>query len=141
MLFNRALTAAEIAALYNGGSGTEDHLRQRSMQASYTANGWNFDTAEDFAVKVDFNYSDVSAAEAWAGLTVGDDVNYVSISSGSDGGAGISTMKRWLTAAWYLSESRGLPIMERCISRMTRPRRSSILAMPVRCGTHTLAGN
>ena len=59
MIFNRALTAEEIAALYNGGSGTET-ISGGSQQASYSANGWSFDTAEDFAVKVDFHYSDVS---------------------------------------------------------------------------------
>ena len=71
--------------MYNGGSGTET-LSSGSQQASYSANGWNLDTAEDFAVKVDFHYSDVSAAEGWIGMSVGDDANYVSISSGSDGG-------------------------------------------------------
>jgi hypothetical protein len=85
MIFNRALTAAEIAALYNGGSGTET-ISGGSQQASYSANGWKLDTAEDLAVKVDFHYGDVSVSEGWAGITVGDDVNYVSISSGSDGG-------------------------------------------------------
>ena len=68
MLFNRALTAAEIAALYNGGSGTET-ISGGSQQASYSANGWSLDTAEDFAVKVDFHYSDVSTAEGWVGIS------------------------------------------------------------------------
>jgi hypothetical protein len=85
MVFNKALTAAEISALYNGGNGTET-LNQGSQQASYSANGWKLNMAEDLAVKVDFHYGDVSTAEGWIGLSVGDDTNYVSISSGSDGG-------------------------------------------------------
>ena len=51
----------------------------------YTANGWRLDMAEDFAVKLDYHYSDVSMAEGWIGMSVGDDANYVSISAGSDG--------------------------------------------------------
>ena len=35
-------------------------------------------------VKIDFHYSDLSAAEGWIGINVGDDANYVSISVGSD---------------------------------------------------------
>jgi len=85
MVFNRALTAEEIATLYNAGNGTE--TLSDSHQASYTANGWKFDVAYDFQVKVDFHYSDLSVAEGWIGMNVGDDANYVSISSGSDGGA------------------------------------------------------
>jgi lysophospholipase L1-like esterase len=50
----------------------------------YNANGWNIDIAYDFEVKVDFHYSDLSVAEGWIGMNVGDDVNYVSISVGSD---------------------------------------------------------
>jgi hypothetical protein len=88
MVFNRALTAEEIAALYNGGSGTEIIPGGGGeQQASYAANGWSFDTAEDLAVKVDFHYGDISAAEGWIGMSVGDDVNYVSISTGSDSNA------------------------------------------------------
>ena len=85
MVFNRALTAAEIAALYNGGNGTED-IDAGSQKASYSANGWKLDTAEDLAVKVDFHYSGTSTAEGSIGLSVGDDTNFVSISTGSDGG-------------------------------------------------------
>jgi hypothetical protein len=85
MVFNRALTAEEITALYNAGNGTE--TLSESHQASYTANGWTFDTAEDFAVKVDFHYSDISSAGGWAGMSVGDDTNYVSVSAGYNGGA------------------------------------------------------
>ncbi len=53
----------------------------------YKANGWTFDTAKDFAFKVDFHYSDVSASDGWIGVSVGDDANYVSISVGSDSNA------------------------------------------------------
>jgi hypothetical protein len=83
MIFNRALTAEEIAALYNEGAGTED-IAGTQRQAYYSANGWSFDTAEDFELKVDFNYSDVSLADGWVEINVGDDANYVSISAGSD---------------------------------------------------------
>jgi hypothetical protein len=69
--------------LYNGGNGTED-LSAESHRASYAANGWSFDTAKDLAMKVDFHYGDISAAEGWIGMSVGDDANYVSISTGSD---------------------------------------------------------
>jgi hypothetical protein len=86
MIFNRAMTAEEIAALYNAGNGTED-LSAESHQASYAANGWSLDTAQDLAVKVDFHHSDVSLAESWVGISVGDDTNYVAISAGSDGNA------------------------------------------------------
>jgi hypothetical protein len=83
MLFNRVLTNDEIAALYNAGNGTED-ISGGSYQASYAANGWSFDVAEDFAVKVDFHYSDTSGSDGWTGMSVGDDANYVSISTGAD---------------------------------------------------------
>jgi len=59
--------------------------RMISLPAFYAANGWKLDTARDFAVKVDFNYSGVSLAEGWIGMNIGDDANYVSISVGSDG--------------------------------------------------------
>ncbi len=86
MIFDRALTADEISALYNAGNGRET-LSDGSHQVSYKANGWSFDTAEDFAVKVDYHYGDVSTADGWMGMSVGDDVNYVSISVGSDNDA------------------------------------------------------
>ncbi len=85
MIFDRALTAAEISALYNGGNGTE--TLSESHHASYTANGWSFDVNEDIAVKVDFHYSGVSTTDGWMGMSIGDDVNYVSISVGSDNDA------------------------------------------------------
>ncbi len=52
--------------------------------ADYTANGWSLDVTEDFAVKVDFHYSDVSSGDGWVGLTVADNNSYASISAGSD---------------------------------------------------------
>src|SRR4030042_1573603 len=71
--------------LYNQGSGTEN-ISGSPAQASYNANGWFLDTEQDIEVSVDYHYGAVSASEGWAGITVGDDVNYVSISVGSDGG-------------------------------------------------------
>jgi hypothetical protein len=87
MIFDRALTGDEIAMLYNQGQGTEDISGGGSpQQASYNANGWSLDTGQDLAVSVDYHYGAVSVIEGWAGITVGDEVNYVSISVGSDGG-------------------------------------------------------
>ena len=91
MIFNRALTAAEIAALYNQGSGTETIPGAEApamQQASFAPNGWRLDTSRDLAVKVDFHYGDTSSTEGWTGISVGDNANnYVSISAGSDGNA------------------------------------------------------
>jgi hypothetical protein len=84
MLFNRVLTNDEIAVLYNAGNGTED-ISGGSYHASYAANGWSLDVGGDFAVKVDFHYSDTSGSDGWTGISVGDDANYVSISTGADG--------------------------------------------------------
>ncbi|MCJ7729782.1 MAG: hypothetical protein MUO27_07905, partial [Sedimentisphaerales bacterium] len=58
-----------------------------NFSAFYNANGWSFDAAEDIAVKIDFHYSNVSMAEGWIGISIGDDANYVSISTGSDSNA------------------------------------------------------
>ena len=85
MVFDRALTADEIAMLYNEGQGTED-ISGGTKQAAYNANGWSLDTGQDLAVSVDYHYGSVSSSDGWAGITVGDEVNYVSISVGSDGG-------------------------------------------------------
>jgi len=52
--------------------------------AFYNANGWGLDITKDFAAKVDFHYSSISAEEGWIGISIGDDVNHVSISVGSD---------------------------------------------------------
>jgi hypothetical protein len=89
MIFNKALTNEDITALYNAGNGTETVPNGYfgDQQSSYSANEWKFDVAYDFEVKVDFHYSDLSVADGWIGMNVGDDANYVSISSGSDGGA------------------------------------------------------
>ena len=59
--------------------------RLGKFTAFYKANGWSFDVVEDFAVKVDFHYSAISAAKGWVGISVGDDANYVLISAGSNG--------------------------------------------------------
>jgi len=58
--------------------------RLTEFAAFYNANGWSFNTGKDLTVSIDFHYSDVSMAEGWIGMSVGDDVNYVSISVGSD---------------------------------------------------------
>jgi hypothetical protein len=90
MVFNRALTAEEIAALYNQDKGTETIPGAGApamQQASFVPNGWRLDPARNLAVKVDFHYGDTSSAEGWTGMSVGDDIDYVSISAGSDGNA------------------------------------------------------
>jgi len=86
MIFNRALTANEISLLYNAGNGTEDipDGTTQATSADFTANGWSLDATEDFAVKVDFHYSDVSKGDGWVGITVGDSNSYVTIAAGSD---------------------------------------------------------
>jgi lysophospholipase L1-like esterase len=50
----------------------------------YTANGWDLNTMEDLAVKIDFHYSNISQTDGWVGINVGDDANYVEISAGCD---------------------------------------------------------
>jgi hypothetical protein len=83
MMFNRALTADEITTLYNQGNGTEV-ISGSPADASYSANGWSMDTAQDLAVSINYHYTGLSLDEGWTGITVGDDVNYVSISAGSN---------------------------------------------------------
>jgi lysophospholipase L1-like esterase len=63
----------------------EDCLKDRFEAAFYNANGWSFDVSEDFAVKVDFHYSTISAVKGWVGISVRDDANYILISAGSSG--------------------------------------------------------
>jgi lysophospholipase L1-like esterase len=60
-------------------------LQDKLEAVFYKANGWNFDVREDFAVKIDFHYSDISMKKGWVGICVGDDANYVLISVGSNG--------------------------------------------------------
>jgi lysophospholipase L1-like esterase len=54
------------------------------FEAFYTSNYWSLDTTEDLAIKVDFHYGGISASTGYIGMSIGDDVNYVSISAGSD---------------------------------------------------------
>jgi methyl coenzyme M reductase beta subunit len=86
MVFDRALTAQEIAILYNGGAGTES-IPSDHFYAAYLANGWQFDVSEDFQVKVGFHYSALSSNDGWMGITLekaGDPDNYVSLSAGTN---------------------------------------------------------
>jgi len=87
IVFNRALTAEEIAVLHNGGSGTETIPAGSadSREALYVSSDWRLDATKDFELKVDFHYSDISDQKGWAGITVENDNAYVSISAGSDG--------------------------------------------------------
>jgi hypothetical protein len=98
---NSAATTITMDANYTvvanfGGDGLEEVAQRLELRtggtlgdftAFYKANGWSFDAAEDFEFKVDFHYSDISTADGWIGISVGDDANYVSISVGSDSDA------------------------------------------------------
>ena len=59
---------------------------------------------------------------------MGDDVNYVSISSGSEGSQSYFYYEAVVDGTWYLSERRGLPMTGRCIFRMIRPLRTFYLS-------------
>jgi hypothetical protein len=85
MIFNRALTAGEISALYNEAAGTEIIPADRHS-SDYAANGWTFDGSKDFTAKIDFHNNKTSDRDNWIGITIGDNNNYASISVGSDGG-------------------------------------------------------
>ncbi len=87
MMFNKSLTAEEIGILYHRGNGTETIPGDDYLVADYTANGWSFDTSEDFEVKVDFHYSNVNDQNGGVGINVGNNDGYVSVSAGSDTGA------------------------------------------------------
>jgi len=50
----------------------------------FIANGWYFNTTEDLSLKINFHYSHLSQNIGSVGINVGDDVNYVQISAGSD---------------------------------------------------------
>ncbi|MBN1786898.1 MAG: PASTA domain-containing protein, partial [Sedimentisphaerales bacterium] len=92
MLFNKALDEDEIAALYNGGSGTEDMPAPVSGNSEFSANGWSIDANENFQAEVDFYYNAVSSPPAWIGLTIEKDIdNYISILAGADN----STPRFW----------------------------------------------
>jgi hypothetical protein len=87
MIFDDVLSQEEISLLYNNSIEGREGIPDGSTgvnTADYSSNGWSLSTAEDFAVKVDFHYSDLSDGDGWAGITVGDSNSYVSISAGSD---------------------------------------------------------
>ncbi len=87
MVFNKALSQDEISYLYNNGDGTETIPAGGGYgSAFYVANGWDFDVAEDFEVKVDFHYSDTSSSDGWVEMALENtEDNYVSLSAGFDG--------------------------------------------------------
>jgi hypothetical protein len=87
MIFNRALTAEEIQALYNEGNGTETIPSGTLAYATagYAANRWTLETSGDFEVKVDFHYSGTSSRDGWIGMSIENNAdNYVSLSAGHD---------------------------------------------------------
>ncbi|MCX5632521.1 MAG: PASTA domain-containing protein [Phycisphaerae bacterium] len=86
MIFNKALTADEIAALYNTGSGTETMPASAGGSGEYSANGWSIDANENFQAKVDFHYITASGPAGWVAITIESNYdNYVSIIAGADG--------------------------------------------------------
>ena len=86
IVFNKALSPDERSYLYNNGNGTETIPAGGGYgSAFYTANGWNFDVAEDFNAKVNFHYSDTSG-DGWVEMALENTKdNYVSLSAGFDG--------------------------------------------------------
>jgi len=54
------------------------------LAAFYSANGWEFDVNESFAIQVDFHYGQISYQDVWLGMIVENDDSYVSILAGSD---------------------------------------------------------
>jgi hypothetical protein len=86
-----------IVRFFNESRGRLDEVNQRleltttgrhvDFSSFYTANGWDFNTAQDFAVSINFHYSNVSAEQGWLGICISDDSNYVTISAGSDSNA------------------------------------------------------
>jgi len=86
-----------LAGFFNESRGRLDEVNQRleltttgrhtDFSSFYTANGWSFNTAQSFAVSIDFHYSDVSTEQGWMGICISDDSNYVTISAGSDSNA------------------------------------------------------
>jgi hypothetical protein len=83
-----------LAVFFNESRGRLDEVNQRleltttgrhtEFSSFYTANGWDFNTAQNFAVNIDFHYSGVSTEQGWIGICISDDSNYVTISAGSD---------------------------------------------------------
>jgi len=88
MIFDKALASEEREFLYNEGNGTEDMSVGGYGSAFYTCNGWYFDAAEDFEVKVDFHYSNTDGT-GWVEMALENNIdNYVSLSADyNDGGA------------------------------------------------------
>jgi len=86
MLFNRALTTDEIAALYNAGAGTETVPQYTTSNSEYSANSWSIDPNENFQAKVDYHYSAAASPAGRIGMTIENNYNnYVSILAGADG--------------------------------------------------------
>jgi beta-lactam-binding protein with PASTA domain len=86
MLFNRALTTDEIAALYNAGAGTETVPQYTTCNSEYSANTWSIDPNENFQTKVDYHYSAAGSPAGRIGITIENNYNnYVSILAGADG--------------------------------------------------------
>jgi hypothetical protein len=79
------LSQEEISYLYNDGDGTEIIPAGDYSSAFYAANGWNFDVAEDFEVKLDFHYSNTNSTGGGVEMVLENtEGNYVSLSAGFD---------------------------------------------------------
>jgi lysophospholipase L1-like esterase len=86
-----------LTRFFNESRGRLDEVNQRleltttgkntEFASFYTANGWGFNTAQNFAVSISFHYSNVSDEQGWMGICISDDSDYVTISAGSDSNA------------------------------------------------------
>jgi hypothetical protein len=86
LLFDRALTSDEVAALYNAGAGTETVPEYTACNSEYSANTWSIDPNENFQAKVDYHYSAAGSPAGRIGMTIENNYdNYVSILAGADG--------------------------------------------------------
>jgi hypothetical protein len=88
---------ADYAVVANFAPGEENELKEINQRLElrtsgripdfidyYVANGWDMNTTEDLAVKINFHYSNISLTDGWIGINVGDNANYVEISAGCD---------------------------------------------------------
>ncbi len=88
---------ADYAVVANFAPGEENKLTEINQRLElrtsgripgfidyYVANGWDLNTTEDLAVKINFHYSNITLTDGWVGINAGDDANYVEISAGCD---------------------------------------------------------
>jgi lysophospholipase L1-like esterase len=86
-----------LTVYFRESRGRLDEVNQRleltttgkhtEFSSFYTANGWGFNTAQNFAISINFHYSNVSDEQGWIGICISDDSDYVTLSTGSDSNA------------------------------------------------------